>query len=80
MRPPIDLPPTTSIPVGEMLRGDSLEHCAPRLFEQGRAIGRAPPLLGVEKVERHDLDACRGRIRRDGHHEAVALVGAGTVR
>ena len=49
-------------------------------FEDVGAIGHAAMPLGVQEIERHDVDASPGKPARELHHERALLSGSGAVR
>ena len=49
-------------------------------YELRHAIGNLSPLLGIEKIERHDVEAAFAERARETHHERMQLRRAGAVR
>ena len=61
------------------LRAHTVDDRPITTLEHRRPIRDPPALLGVEKIERDDVDAQRGQRARKIDHERAALSRAGTV-
>ena len=64
----------------EIFRRRGGDDCTPTSLESVVAIGGAPPFLGVDEVEREDVDPAFCEPAGDGHHERVVLIGPCSMR